>query len=510
MSNQSSDNNKRIAKNTLLLYFRMLITMLVGLYTSRVILQTLGVSDYGLYNVVGGVVSMFTFVNGTMASGTQRFLTFELGTKNEIRLHKVFNTAMALHGLLALMLFVLVETIGIWFLYNKLNIEQGRMDAAFWVFQFSCITLMVNIVQVPFMSSIISHEKMDIYAYMSIFDVTMKLLMVYLIQVIDYDKLILYGFLYLVVNCMSAMIYNVYCRSHFDECKIRRIFDKQVFKEMLNFSGWNIFGCAAVTFQGQGVNILLNMFFGTVVNAARAIAFQVNGIVMQFVNNFQMAVNPQIVKHYAAGETNEMVKLSTENSKLAAFLLLFLLVPIFLEIDFVLKVWLGEYPAYAPIFLRIILLQSVVQTMTRPVVMMIHAVGKMKLVNLTAGGALLMILPVSYVFLKLDASPVTVFMVNVIPWFLETFFELLCLKKYISLSPLAFYKSVYGRVFPIGILMFILPSLTYWEMEDGWMRFFAVCIVSVLSSSVLIYSLGLNKAMRTFVVNKFKTIILKR
>lgn len=510
MSNQSSDNNKRIAKNTLLLYFRMLITMLVGLYTSRVILQTLGVSDYGLYNVVGGVVSMFTFVNGTMASGTQRFLTFELGTKNEIRLHKVFNTAMALHGLLALMLFVLVETIGIWFLYNKLNIEQGRMDAAFWVFQFSCITLMVNIVQVPFMSSIISHEKMDIYAYMSIFDVTMKLLMVYLIQVIDYDKLILYGFLYLVVNCMSAIIYNVYCRSHFDECKIRRIFDKQVFKEMLNFSGWNIFGCAAVTFQGQGVNILLNMFFGTVVNAARAIAFQVNGIVMQFVNNFQMAVNPQIVKHYAAGETNEMVKLSTENSKLAAFLLLFLLVPIFLEIDFVLKVWLGEYPAYAPIFLRIILLQSVVQTMTRPVVMMIHAVGKMKLVNLTAGGALLMILPVSYVFLKLDASPVTVFMVNVIPWFLETFFELLCLKKYIGLSPLAFYKSVYGRVFPIGILMFILPSLTYWEMEGGWMRFFAVCIVSVLSSSVLIYSLGLNKAMRTFVVNKFKTIILKR
>ena len=509
MSNQLS-NNKRIAKNTLLLYLRMFITMLVGLYTSRVILQTLGVSDYGLYNVVGGVVSMFTFVNGTMASGTQRFLTFELGTKNEIRLHRVFNTAMALHGLLALMLFVLVETIGIWFLYNKLNIEQGRMNAAFWVFQFSCITLMVNVVQVPFMSSIISHEKMNIYAYMSIFDVAMKLLMVYLIQVIDYDKLILYGFLYLVANCMSAMIYNVYCRSHFDECKIRRIFDKQVFKEMLNFSGWNIFGCAAVTFQGQGVNILLNMFFGTVVNAARAIAFQVNGIVMQFVNNFQMAVNPQIVKHYAAGETNEMVKLSTENSKFAAFLLLFLLVPIFLEIDFVLKVWLGEFPDYAPIFLRIILLQSVVQTMTRPVVMMIHAVGKMKLVNLTSGGALLMILPVSYVLLKLGASPVTVFMVNVIPWFLETFFELLCLKKYIGLSPWSFYKSVYGRVFPIGILMFILPSLTYWAMEDGWMRFFAVCIVSVLSSSVLIYSLGLNKAMRTFVVNKFKTIILKR
>lgn len=509
MSTQSS-NNKRIAKNTLLLYFRMLITMVVGLYTSRVVLQTLGVSDYGLYNVVGGVVTMFTFINGTLASGTQRFLTFELGANNEVGLRKVFNTAMVLHGLLALVLFLLVETIGLWFLYNKMNIEAGRMDAAFWVFQFSCITMMVNVIQVPFMSSIISHEKMDIYAYMSIFDVVMKLLIVYLIQVISFDKLILYGFLYLIVNCISAMIYNIYCRSHFDECKIRRMFDKKVFGEMMNFSGWNIFGCAASTFQGEGVNILLNMFFGTVVNAARGIAFQVNGIVMQFVNNFQMAVNPQIVKHYAAGEAKEMIKLSTENSKLAAFLLLFLLVPLFIEIDFVLKIWLGEYPDYAPIFLRIILLQSVVQTMSRPVVTMIHAVGKMKLVNLTSGSALLMILPVSYVLLKFGASPVTVFIVNVIPWFLEMFFELLCLKKYIGLSPWSFYKSVYGRVFPVGVMMFVLPSLTYWMLQDGWLRFFAVCIVSVLSSSALIYSLGLNKAMRNFVVSKIKTIILKR
>lgn len=297
MSNQTSDNNKRIAKNTLLLYFRMLITMLVSLYTSRVVLQTLGISDYGLYNVVGGVVTMFTFINGTLATGTQRFLTFELGANNKEKLHKVFNTAMALHELLALVLFLLVETVGLWFLYNKMNIEPGRMDAAFWVFQFSCITMLINVIQVPYISSIISHEKMDIYAYMSIFDVVMKLLIVFLIQVVDYDKLILYGFLYLIVNCISALIYNVYCRRLFEECKISRVFDKKIFKEMMNFSGWNIFGCASVTFQGEGVNILLNMFFGTVVNAARGIAFQVNAIVVQFVGNFQMAVNPQIVKH---------------------------------------------------------------------------------------------------------------------------------------------------------------------------------------------------------------------
>lgn len=213
MSNQASDNNKRIAKNTLLLYFRMLITMLVSLYTSRVVLQTLGISDYGLYNVVGGVVTMFTFINGTLATGTQRFLTFELGANNKEKLHKVFNTAMALHGMLALVLFLLVETIGLWFLYNKMNIEAGRMDAALWVFQFSCITMLINVIQVPYMSSLISHEKMDIYAYMSIFDVVMKLLIVFLIQVVDYDKLILYGFLFLIVNCISALIYNTCWRN---------------------------------------------------------------------------------------------------------------------------------------------------------------------------------------------------------------------------------------------------------------------------------------------------------
>ena len=507
MSNQTSDNNKRIAKNTLLLYFRMLITMLVSLYTSRVVLQTLGVSDYGLYNVVGGVVTMFTIVNGTLATGTQRFLTFELGANNKEKLHRVFNTALLLHCLLAVVIFLLVETVGLWFLYNKMNIEPGRMDAAFWVFQFSCITMLINVIQVPYISSIISHEKMDIYAYMSIFDVVMKLLIVFLIQVVNYDKLILYGFLYLIVNCISALIYNVYCRRLFEECKISRVFDKKIFKEMMNFSGWNIFGCASVTFQGEGVNILLNMFFGTVVNAARGIAFQVNAIVVQFVGNFQMAVNPQIVKHYAAGETNQMIKLSLVNSRLAAFMILFILVPLFIEIEFVLHIWLGEYPAYAPIFLRIILIQSVVQTMTRPVVMMIHAVGKMKLVNLTAGGALLMILPVSYVLLKLGASPVTVFMVNVIPWFLETFFELLCLKKYIGLSPLAFYKSVYCRVFPIGALMFVLPYTTYYMMSDGWLRFISVGIVSVLSSSLLIYFLGLDKNMRALVINKIRSIL---
>lgn len=507
MPTQSSEQNKRIAKNTLLLYFRMLITMLVSLYTSRVILQTLGVSDYGLYNVVGGVVTMFTFINGTLASGTQRFLTFELGANNQEKLRKVFNTSLALHGLLALILFVLVESIGLWFLYHKMNIEPDRMNAAFWVFQFSCVTMLVSVIQVPFMSSLIAHEKMDIYAYMSIFDVVMKLLIVYLIQVVNYDKLILYGFLFLVVNCISALIYNFYCRSKFEECRVRKAFDKKVFYEMMNFSGWNILGCASVTFQGEGVNILLNLFFGTVVNAARGLAFQVNGIVMQFVNNFQMAVNPQIVKHYAAGDRQEMIKLATVNSKLAAFLLLFLLVPLFVEIEFVLKVWLGEYPAYTPTFLRIILLQSVIQTMSRPVVMMIHAVGKMKLVNLTAGGALLMILPVSYVLLKLGASPVTIFVVNLTPWFLETLFELLCLKKYIHLSPRSFYLSVYGRVFPVGLLMFVLPFFTHSLMSEGWLRFFVVGVVSVLSSSTFIYFLGLDRNIRVFVVNKIKSIL---
>ena len=484
----------------------MMLIMAVSLYTSRIILNALGIVDYGVYNVVGGMVVMFGFLNSALAQASQRYIAYGI-EKDSVNMQiKTFSMLFNVHIIIAIVILALSETIGLWLFYNKLVIPEERMASAFWVMQFSIISLLVSVTQVPYNASIFAHEKMNAYAYISIVEVFLKLGVVIVIKYCFEDKLIAYGALTMGASLVIALLYRLYCVRKFSNCHYIRYWSPKLFKELFSYTSWSLIGNLAWTFNSQGMNILINMFFGPVFNAARGIAFQVNGIVMQFVNNFQMAVNPQIVKHYAAGETNQMIKLSTVNSKLAAFLLLFLLVPLFIEIDFVLHVWLGEYPAYAPIFLRIILIQSVVQTMTRPIVMMIHAVGKMKLANLTAGSALLLILPVSYVLLKLGASPVTVFMVNVVPWFLETVFDLLCLKKYIGMPPLAFYKSVYCRVFPVGALMFVLPYTTYYMMSDGWLRFISVGIVSVLSSSLLIYFLGLDKNMRVFVIRS----ILKR
>ena len=486
----------------------MLLTLFVGLYTSRVVLQTLGISDYGLYNVVAGIITLFTFLNSTLASGTQRFMSFALGEQNFNKMKSVFSTAIYLHALFSLIIVVIAEIVGLWLLYNKMQIPDGRMDAAFWVFQFSIFATMVKMMEVPYMATLIAHERMNIYAYISIYDVVMKLLIVFVIQMVVYDKLILYAFLLFVVHVSSALLYLLYCRIKYNETRSIVDFSKSTFKDIASFSIWNIFGCGAVALQGQGVNILLNMFFGTSLNAARGIAFQVNAIILQFVNNFQVAVNPQIVKLYASGQKEEMIKLVLNNSKFAAFLYLIIAIPAFVEIEFVLRMWLGEYPDYAPIFLRIIIVQSLIQTMTRPVVMVVHAVGKMKEVNLTAGVALLLILPVSYVLLKMNVDPVTVMAVNIIPWLFETFFELFYENKFIGFPIWGFYKKVYFVVFPIALLVVTVPYFAHLYLPmEGWGRFLVVCVISVITSVVTIYYLGLSTHLREMVLDKAKSFI---
>ncbi len=505
---ENTSNNKRIAKNTLYMYIRMLITMVVGLYTSRVVLATLGASDFGLYNVIGGIVVVLASINGTLATGTQRFLSYAIGENNEEKLNTVFSTAVLIHLIFAIILFIIAETIGLWFLSCKMNIPIGRETAAFWVYQFSIITTVINIIQVPYMSAIIAHERMNVYAYMSIYDVAAKLLVVYLILVAQYDKLIFYAALICVVSTTSALLYNVYCRSKFPECKLHPKMDWAVFREMAFFSGWNIFGCVAVPLQTQGLNILLNIFFNTIVNAARGIAVQINNIIIQFVNNFQTAVNPQIVKLYAAGQKEEMIHLVINNSKFAGFLYLIIAVPLFVEIEFVLDIWLVEYPEYTIPFVRIILIQSLIQTLTRPVVMVVHAVGKMKGPNLTAGIALLLAVPMTYVLLKMGLDPVSVFAINLIPWLLETFFELYFENKYIDFPIWGFYKNVYLLVFPIALVIVAVPYLVHVVLPiEGWWRFLVVCSISVITSSVVIFYFGLSKHLREMVIAKGKTII---
>lgn len=511
MSETIIASNKRIAKNTIAMYIRMLITMAVGLYTSRIVLATLGTSDFGLYNVVGGIVVVLASINGTLATGTQRFLSFAIGENDELKLKMVFSTAVLLHLLFAGLFLIVAETAGLWFLNAKMNVPVGRETAAFWVYQFSIITTIIQIVQVPYMSAIIAHERMSVYAYMSIYDAVTKLLIVYLIQMSSFDKLIFYAALICAVGAASAVMYNLYCRFKFSECKLHPQMDKAIFKEMATFSGWNIFGCVAFPLQTQGLNILLNIFFNTIVNAARGIAVQVNNIIIAFVNNFQTAVNPQIVKLYAAGKKDEMIHLVINNSKFAGFLYMFIAVPLFVEIEFVLNIWLGDYPEYTIPFVRIILVQSLIQTLTRPVVMVVHAVGKMKGPNFSAGIALLLAVPLTYVLLKAGLDPVTVFEINLIPWILETIFDLYFENKYIGFPIWGFYKKVYLVVFPIALLLVSVPYLAHVYLPmDGWGRFLVVCIISVITSAVTIYYLGLSKHLREMVLEKAKNIVTSK
>lgn len=510
-SNITAENNKRIAKNTMMLYFRMLITMVVGLYTSRIVLQVLGISDYGLYSVVGGVVTMFSFINGSMAAGTQRFITYELGTGNIEALKKVFSTSIVVHIIFILIVLILAETIGLWFVTNKMSFDTGRETAAIWVYQFSILTGAVSLIQVPFMASLIAHEKMNIYAYISIYDAIVKLLIAFLIQWSPIDKLIYYAALMFIASMSSSFLYNWYCRRHYEECRFSLDFDKVIFKKIFSFSSWDTIGSLAFIGQAQGVNIIINIFSGTVVNAARGISVTVNTMVMQFVNNFLMAANPQLTKYYANNQIREMQQLAINTAKLATFLLLFIGIPVFVEIEYLIHLWLGEYPDYAPAFVRIMLLQSLVQCMGTPTMRSLHAVGNIRMMNILVGSLLLMILPLSYVLFWLGYSPETVLIFNVLPWLAAIPIRLFLLKRYVNFPFWKYIKEVLLKGFFITLLTFIFPYLVHESMcFDGLKRFLVVGVTSVVSSSIIIYYIGLNRQLRTLLIFKVKSFVTEK
>ena len=499
-----SANNRRVAKNTIYLYFRMLLIFLVGLYTSRIVLSTLGISDYGLYNVVGGVVSIFAFLNATLSSSTQRFLTFELGTGDNLKLKRVFSTSLLIHILLIVFVLILAETVGLWFVKCKLNIEPGREVAALWVYQFSIIATCVQIFQLPFMSTLIAHEKMSIYAYISIIEVVAKLLIVYVLQVSSCDKLILYGFLYLIVIVLISTTYIVYCTKKFSEARISLKSERPLFKQMLSFSGWNLIGSVASVCNNQVINILFNLFFGTVVNAARGVAYQVYGMINQFASNFQVAVKPQVIKYYANGQMKEMKDLVFNSAKYSGFLLLFLSIPVFLEIDPLLSLWLGKYPDYTNTFVRIILCQMVITSMTGPLMMVVHASGYLKNVGITAGGMYLLVLPISYVCLKLGSTPIVPLIVYAIGTLIEPLLYLLWMNHYIGFPILDFYKEVYSKVLGLGLMMFIPALIThhYLTVDSNILRVLIVGCVSVICSGFVVLKWGIDESHRRAILTK--------
>lgn len=405
MSNTSS-NNKRIAKNTLMLYFRMLLLLIINLYTSRVILRELGVDDYGIYNVVGGIIVVLSFLNGAMASGTQRFMNVEMGKKNQGAVNKVFSTSQQIHCFVAFCMFIIADTVGLWFLNNCMNIPDGRMRAANWVYQFSIISAILGIFTVPYNAAIISHEKMHAFAYISIVEAVLKLFVAFAIIWAPFDKLIFYAALIMFIGLINCGVYACYGFKYFEECRHFTLKpDRPMMKQMLSFSGWMVFGNLGYILHTQGIAIVINMFFTVAVNAAQGIANQVNGVVTQFANNFLVALNPQVVKTYAAGEFDQMHSLIIRGCKMAFCLMSFFVIPLVLEAPTVLEVWLGIVPQYAVIFMRLILLISLLNSFSSLLAVSQGATGNIKnyQISLTLIGALH--IPFAWVAFKLGGGP---------------------------------------------------------------------------------------------------------
>ena len=506
----TTENNKRIAKNTLMLYFRMILTMLVSLYTSRVVLNVLGVEDYGTYNVVGGVVTMFGFFNGAMASATQRFLSFDLGRNDYIQLRKTFNATQLIHIGIALLIFILAETIGLWFVNTQLNLPEGRMEAARWVYHFSVLSFMVSIIQVPYNSILIARERMNVYAYMSILEVLLKLLIVFMLTWIAFDKLKLYGILLFSVSLIVASIYRIYCLKKFVETRFVLVKDRTLYKTLVSYSWWNLFGGVATISKVQGISIILNLFFGTVANAAQGVANQVSGAINMFVSNFQMASNPQIVKSYAADDKAYMTNLIIRTSKFSFYLLFILTLPIMLEIELILKIWLKTVPEYTAVFTILILINALIDSVSGPLMIALQATGKIKVYQTVVGPLLILILPLSWIAFKMGMPPQATFLVSISVSIIAFVFRLLLTKKQIpEFDALQFFKEIVIKNISVILLSVAVPLMIRFTMEGGMVRLMIVTLSAILSSMTAIYLIGFNAGEKTFATSALRGFIFK-
>ena len=503
---QISENNKRIAKNTLLLYFRMLLIIIVGLYTSRVVLNTLGVSDYGIYNVVGGIVAMLAFLNSAMVAASQRFISFELGTGNIEKLKKVFCTSVSIHIALAGIIFLIAETIGLWFVNTHLNIPAERMEAANWVYQCSILTLLLTVVSVPYNSCIVAHEHMKAFAYVSIVEAVLKLLIVYLLLLGNFDKLILYAILVVGVALIIRLIYGIYCKLHFEECTYRFVLDKQLFREMFAFAGWSVIGNLGFSFREQSANIILNWFCGATINAARGIAMQVNGIISNFSNNLIMALAPQITKQYAAGEIKESIALVYAGCRYSFYLLALISIPVWINIDYLLNLWLGIVPQYTADFLRLTLVTSMINAMSVPIAIGIRATGKIKSFQIATCIILFCELPLSYWILSNGCKPYMAMYPTIALMFADLFVRFLILKKQIPAYSLKhFVFAIAGKNFLLFILGLTLSLFICKGLNQGLFSFLLSSTISCTLIGIILYFLGLTAKEKSIINKKIVT-----
>lgn len=502
----SQANKKRIAKNTLLLYVRMLFLMVISLYTSRVILNALGVNDFGIYNVVGGVVAMFSILSGSLSSAISRFITFELGKGDEENLKKVFSASVTIQLVLSAIIVVLIEAVGVWFLNAKMSIPANRIYAANWVLQFSVITFVINLISVPYNSTIIAHERMSAFAYISILEGVGKLAIAFLIMVSPIDRLIFYAILMCAIAVTIRFVYGYYCKKHFVECNYHFRWDKKLLKNMFGFAGWNFIGASSALLRDQGGNIILNLFFGPTVNAARGIANQVNNAITGFVTNFMTALNPQITKSYASGDRDYMMSLIFQGARLSYYMLLFLSLPVLVNTHYILVIWLKLIPEHAVTFVQLILIFALSESISNPLVTAMLATGKIRNYQIVVGGLQMMNLPVAYICLKLGCIPESVLIVSIVISQCCLAARLYMLRKMIGLSSIKYLKEVYLNIIIVSVVAAILPVILTYKLQEGLITFLILCFVCVFTSGLSIFYIGCNQKERIFAITKIRAL----
>lgn len=500
----TSENNKRIAKNTLFLYIRMLLIMGVSLYTSRVVLRVLGVEDFGIYNVVGGVATSFVFFSSSLSNATQRFFNFELGRGNIDNVRNIFNISLLVYAVISLSVWIASEFAGMWLINNKLVIPENRIDSALWVFHIMMISLVVTLLGTVFDSVLIARENMRLYAYVGVFEAVGKLMIVYMLDHVNYDKLKLYSVLLLCVTVFVKLISVIVCMRKYPECRISFYWNVSLFAKLFKFIGWNGFGTAVWAVNEQGMSILLNIFFGPTVNAAKAVATQMNGAINNFGANFFVAVRPQIVKSYAHRDYSYFVDLIYNSSRYSFYLMWLLCLPVLLKIDYILTLWLGVAPQYTADFARWILIYSLINILTNPLWSAIQAIGILRRYVLVGSTVYLMAFPVSYVFLRYGYSPVIVFQVLAGIRLMYLFSVVKILGYYVSFSMLQYIsKVVVPILLVVGVSSIVMLAFNYYSSENFVSLLFisSVCLIVTL---LTVYIVGITSKEK----NKIKSKIV--
>ncbi|MCP1382034.1 lipopolysaccharide biosynthesis protein [Runella salmonicolor] len=507
----TGNHTKKIAKNTLMLYLRQVLVLIVSLFTVRIVLDVLGVEDYGIYNVVGGIVSFFSFLSGSMASATQRFFSFALGQNDLERLKKTFTVNLTIYISIAFIAFILLDTVGLWFVKNYLKLPNERFETILYIYHFSVFTFVATIVTTPLTSIIIAHEDMHIYAYMSILETSLKLCVVFLLVYVDFDKLQLYSILLLVVSLINFTCYFFICIYKYQECQFNKFYwDKNIFREVLGFTGWTLFGQITTVGRNQAITILVNQFFNPITVAARSIAVNITSQINLFSNNFNTGLYPPLIKAYASGNKQEMFALLFNGSKITFFLMWIFALPFYLEMDTILKLWLKEPPEYSVLFTRLALIESVIMSISLPIATAARAPGKMRGYELALGTIQIGIFIASWIILMMGGNAASVFIVAIVANLLMLVVRLIIVGGLIALPLGSFSMKVLLPILLVSIVSITFSYLIKWMLPIGFLFSFINIFFSIIFSSLSMYFIGLDKEMRKKIKEIFENKILKK